>query len=46
MYWPLSHMVTPKEQALRCDDCHGERSVMDWTALGYEGDPIQRGGRR
>ena len=46
MYWPLSHMVAPRNRALQCDDCHGERSRMDWTALGYEGDPIQRGGRR
>ncbi|MBP7127254.1 tetrathionate reductase family octaheme c-type cytochrome [Myxococcota bacterium] len=46
MYWPLSHMVAPKDQALRCDDCHGERSRMDWKALGYEGDPMETGGRR
>lgn len=46
MYWPLSHMVTPKERALRCDDCHGERSRLDFNALGYEGDPIVTGGRK
>jgi hypothetical protein len=45
MYWPLSHMVAPKEKALACTDCHGERSRMDWKALGYAGDPIQTGGR-
>ncbi len=22
MYWPITHMVAPKEQALKCDDCH------------------------
>jgi octaheme c-type cytochrome (tetrathionate reductase family) len=22
MYWPLPHMVAPKEQSLRCNDCH------------------------
>ena len=22
MYWPLPHMVAPKEQSLRCADCH------------------------
>ena len=22
MYWPLSHMVAPKEQAVQCADCH------------------------
>lgn len=46
MYWPLSHGVPPKEKALKCNDCHGPESRMNWTALGYEGDPIQRGGRR
>jgi octaheme c-type cytochrome (tetrathionate reductase family) len=45
MYWPLSHMVAPKEQALACTDCHGPRSRLDWRALGYEGDPIETGGR-
>jgi octaheme c-type cytochrome (tetrathionate reductase family) len=44
-YWPLSHMVTPKERALACDDCHGEGGRMDWAALGYAGDPIHTGGR-
>ncbi len=24
MYWPLSHMVSTKEKALACTDCHGE----------------------
>jgi octaheme c-type cytochrome (tetrathionate reductase family) len=45
MYWPLSHMVSPKEEALQCNDCHGENSRMDWVALGYEGDPVRTGGR-
>ncbi len=22
MYWPINHMVSPKEQALSCNDCH------------------------
>ena len=22
MYWPVNHMVSPKEQSLKCDDCH------------------------
>lgn len=46
MYWPLSHMVEPKERALTCERCHGDGTRLDWAALGYEGDPIQRGGRR
>lgn len=45
MYWPTTHMVQPKENALGCDDCHGEDGRMDWEALGYPGDPIEWGGR-
>lgn len=45
MYWPLSHMVAPKEGALQCTDCHGEGGRMDWTALGYDGDPAREGSR-
>ncbi len=22
MYWPINHMVVPKDQSLRCEDCH------------------------
>ena len=46
MYWPLSHMVAPKDRALQCNDCHGDDGRMDWAQLGYEGDPAERGGRR
>lgn len=46
MYWPLSHMVMPKEKALSCADCHGEHGRLDWIALGYTGDPMTTGGRR
>jgi octaheme c-type cytochrome (tetrathionate reductase family) len=45
MYWPTTHMVQPKENALRCEDCHGEDGRMDWDALGYPGDPIEWGSR-
>jgi len=45
MYWPLSHMVQPKDMALRCGDCHGEGDRLDWRALGYGADPALRGGR-
>jgi octaheme c-type cytochrome (tetrathionate reductase family) len=45
MWWPLSHMVVPKDKALGCTDCHGAGGRMDWQALGYAGDPIQIGGR-
>ena len=46
MYWPLSHMVQSKEHALQCVDCHSPGGVMDWEALGFEGDPAFRGNRR
>jgi octaheme c-type cytochrome (tetrathionate reductase family) len=45
MFWPLSHMVVPKEQALDCRSCHGAGGRLDWAALGYDGDPIEVGGR-
>lgn len=45
MYWPLSHMVSPKGKTLQCTDCHGDNGRLDWTALGYSGDPAKSGGR-
>lgn len=42
MYWRLDHMVAPKEQALGCLDCHGDNGRMDWAALGYRGNPLNR----
>ena len=45
MYWPLSHMVQPADQALQCRDCHSPSGRMDWQALGYPGDPAQWGSR-
>jgi octaheme c-type cytochrome (tetrathionate reductase family) len=41
MFFPLSHMVTSLDQALQCRDCHGEHGRIDWSALGYPGDPLQ-----
>jgi octaheme c-type cytochrome (tetrathionate reductase family) len=26
MYWPITHMVSPKDEALGCADCHSENS--------------------
>lgn len=46
MYWPTTHMVQPKENALQCADCHGEGTRLDWAALGYPGDPMLWGGRK
>ena len=45
MNWLITHMVSPVEQALQCNDCHGEEGRLDWRALGYNGDPIEWGGR-
>ncbi|MBI5839426.1 MAG: tetrathionate reductase family octaheme c-type cytochrome [Chloroflexi bacterium] len=46
MYWPTTHMVQSSDNALQCDDCHGENGRMDWEMLGYSGDPIEWGGRK
>ncbi len=45
MYWPTTHMVQPKENALQCIDCHSAEGRLDWQALGYPGDPLEWGGR-
>ena len=45
MYWPITHMVQPAENALQCTACHSENGRMDWEALGYYGDPMTWGGR-
>jgi octaheme c-type cytochrome (tetrathionate reductase family) len=45
MYWPTTHMVQPKENALQCNDCHSAEGRLDWNALGYPGDPMEWGGR-
>jgi len=39
MHWKVNHMVTPKSQALKCENCHGAEGRLDWKALGYRGDP-------
>ena len=46
MYWPQTHMVAPKEQALQCKACHCDRGCIDWEAIGYPGDPMKWGGRK
>ncbi|OGA53188.1 MAG: cytochrome C [Betaproteobacteria bacterium RIFCSPLOWO2_12_FULL_63_13] len=46
MYWKLNHMVVPKDQALKCANCHGANGRMDWKALGYEGDPMKSATRK
>ncbi len=46
MYWETSHMVAPKEESLKCNDCHGEKGRLNWKALGYKGDPEKYGNRK
>lgn len=41
-YWPINHMVAPAKKALKCTACHGKRAKIDWTTLGYEGDPRKK----
>lgn len=43
LYVPIHHMVAPVEDALNCSSCHHKKhGVIDWEALGYEGDPMSR----
>ncbi len=44
-YGSINHEVAPKEQALKCNDCHFGGKRLNWTALGYKGDPAKYGGR-
>lgn len=49
MFWATTHMVQPADQALNCEACHsasGKPGRLDWTALGYPGDPMRWGGRK
>lgn len=41
MYWRINHMVSPKNKALRCTDCHGSSNRLDWQELGYTTDPMR-----
>lgn len=45
-YGSINHEVAPKEQALKCNDCHFSGKRLDWKALGYKGDPIRYGSRK
>ncbi|MEK6256482.1 MAG: tetrathionate reductase family octaheme c-type cytochrome [Chloroflexota bacterium] len=45
MFWPTTHMVQPASAALQCTACHGEEGRLDWSALGYPGDPMEWGSR-
>ena len=39
-YMGLFHEVTPAYSALRCLDCHGPDTRLDWSGLGYSIDPL------
>ena len=45
-WWKINHMVAPKEDALKCKNCHATDGTgrIDWRALGYETDPAHRRG--
>lgn len=34
-YLKVNHMVVPKAQGLKCNDCHGKEGRIDWNALAY-----------
>ncbi len=40
MHWKVNHMVVPKARALECSDCHGDNGRIDWSAIGYDRDPM------
>jgi hypothetical protein len=42
MYWPITHMIAPVEEALTCLNCHTEEdNRLDFIALGYTEDQAQ-----
>jgi hypothetical protein len=41
-YMGLFHEVQPKGEALECLDCHRPEGRLDWAALGYDGDPLEK----
>ncbi|WP_434086733.1 tetrathionate reductase family octaheme c-type cytochrome [Shewanella zhangzhouensis] len=41
MWWRINHMVSKKEEALKCNACHNGGDRLDWKALGYEDDPMK-----
>ena len=44
MYWPLTHMVAPKEKALGCESCHAKGGRLDRVKgiyiPGRDGNPL------
>jgi hypothetical protein len=43
MYWPITHMIAPAADSLKCQDCHTqEGGRIDFIALGYGVDEAER----
>jgi len=40
MYWPINHKVAPAGDALTGPECHRKNGRLNWTAPGYDGDPM------
>ena len=45
MAWPIHHMVVSRDRSVKCQNCHGGEGLLDWKALGYPGDPIEKKNR-
>jgi hypothetical protein len=41
-YMGIYHEVQPAESALGCLDCHAPQGRLDWQALGYKADPLNK----
>lgn len=41
-YMGIFHEVQPAAKALTCLQCHGPKGRLDWKALGYQGDPMDK----
>jgi hypothetical protein len=35
MYWPTTHMVAPKEEAVKCRECHSEGGRLEEVEIPY-----------
>lgn len=42
LYFSLNHQVAPKSGALQCNACHNPSGVLDFKALGYSDEQIQK----
>ena len=47
MYWPIKHMVAPKEDAVKCDECHAKNgrlaALNDFYLIGRDANPLIEG---